>query len=320
MIAKKNFSWFNNDMVQVSNNNSDSKGMYVAKSALGITAGYLGYGQAFKYSTKIYPKILNKYLEQNSANYNDEILLASKKFLENSDLKDKGVKIVHLSDEKSKTIVDNYITFLDKKYANLKPEKLRQYLYNKRLNNIKRRQEAVKNGLNAYYTHSAKNKEVIVNTKKLAEAIPHELGHAQNFNSNNFLRKLLVSSRGQSARLTKIVFLAGLLMPKREKGEKSNDVFVEGMHVMKEHTGLFIFVSMLPVLIEEGLASINAAKMMKGNISEKALKHLNKTNFMAWGSYLTGSILMSLCASGAIFLKDKITGSKPPKKEAVRTI
>lgn len=319
ILAKFIFRCFNNDMVQV-DNNSNSKGKYIAKSALGIAVGGVGYTQALKYSTKSYSKYMDKYLKENASKYNDEFLSATQEFLESSSLKDKGVKIFHLSKEKNEEILNSYKNFFSNKFSKIKSEKLKNYLYNKRFNRIKSRQDVVMKGLNAYYTHSAKKKEVIVNAKKFAEAIPHELGHAQNFNSDEFLRKLLVRMRGQSKRLSFLVLLNGLLMPKREKGEKSNDIFLEGLNVIKEHSGLFTFVSMLPIVLEEGLASINASKMMKGRVSEEMLKHLNKTNLRAWGSYLNGAVLMSLCTSGAVFLRDKIAGKKPSAKNQIQTI
>ena len=71
---------------------------------------------------------------------------------------------------------------------------------------------------------------------------------------------------------------------------------------------------MLPTVVEEGLASINGAKLAKKVLNPQELKKLNITNAKAWSTYLLGATLVSICAQLAVKVKDRLVAPKQQQK------
>jgi len=71
---------------------------------------------------------------------------------------------------------------------------------------------------------------------------------------------------------------------------------------------------MLPTLAEEGVASINGAKLAKDVLNNKMYKNLNKLNTKAWCSYLFATVLIGGAVQIAVNLRDKIVANKPIQK------
>ena len=75
-----------------------------------------------------------------------------------------------------------------------------------------------------------------------------------------------------------------------------------------------MFLAMVPTLAEEGLASINGAKLAKETLKPDMLKKMNNLNLKAWGSYAIGALAMSLCGALAVWVKDRVAQPELAKK------
>ena len=73
---------------------------------------------------------------------------------------------------------------------------------------------------------------------------------------------------------------------------------------------------MLPIVAEEGLASINAAKLAKKHLNQELYKKMNKINFKAFSSYFFAMILTGIGTYVANYIKDGLTGGLKLKQAA----
>lgn len=135
----------------------------------------------------------------------------------------------------------------------------------------------VANGRNAFFMDSVK---LAVAPEKKPSLILHELGHAINASKGKFLR-FLQNSRRYRAYVPSAVVLANNMF--KESGFHSD--FIE------KHAGAIGFLSFLPTIIEEGLASlrgVNAAKKVLGKTAN--LAPLKRNYFTAWLTYLIAGL------------------------------
>lgn len=134
--------------------------------------------------------------------------------------------------------------------------------------------EVVASGQNAFYTDVHK---LAVAPKSKPSLILHELGHAINANKGKFLRFLQKSRMFASAAPTALLMMDGLF---RRKDDKPN--FIE------RNAGILGFMSFLPTIVEEGLASIRGVKDAKGVLGKAVnLKPLKRNYIFAWATYFT---------------------------------
>ena len=161
-------------------------------------------------------------------------------------------------------------------------------------------------GLNAYFSPS--KKEIVLNRKLASISGFHELGHAMNYMNGGFGR-FLQKLRGPGYALAGFMGTVALFSRDKAKGEKRNlkDIIVDNAHVIA-------FASMLPTVLEEGLASVKGIKAAKkAGLDSVHLKNLKKfygKALLSYGGYafVTG---LSVFAAGKIM--DKFT--RPQKIE-----
>lgn len=145
----------------------------------------------------------------------------------------------------------------------------------------------VAKGENAFYMDSLK---LAVAPEKKPSLILHELGHAINATKGKFLR-FLQKSRAYSAYVPTAVLLANKMF--QDSGFHSD--FIE------KHAGLIGFLSFLPTIAEEGLASllgVNAAKKVLGKTAN--LKPLKRNYFAAWLTYVIAGLGVGVASKLAI--------------------
>lgn len=148
---------------------------------------------------------------------------------------------------------------------------------NKFSNSLRKSLIPVARGENAFYMDSLK---LAVAPEKKPSLILHELGHAINASKGKFLR-FMQKSRAYSAYVPTAIFIANNAF----KNSGAHSDFIE------KNAGVIGFLSFLPTIIEEGLASlrgVNAAKKVLGKtVSLKALK---RNYFTAWLTYLIAGV------------------------------
>ena len=178
------------------------------------------------------------------------------------------------------------------------------------------------NGKNAFFTDKPlkamgeiifdKNK-VVINKEKLSLAVFHELGHA--FNNNLSKGWKIV----QKMRMPGIMIASGLALfsafSKKSKPEEGKELtkFQKVKNSVRDKSGLLAFTALVPMLLEEGMASIRGCKWAKQLLSPELAKKVKSTNLVAYTSYLATVAGLSLAAFAATKIKDKLVAKKEAK-------
>lgn len=181
----------------------------------------------------------------------------------------------------------------------------------KRINNLLNTNviKSTANGTNAFFRRS-KN-VVTINDKGLYSAVFHEIGHALNFNNSKFMSFLQKNKTFSMIGLPIVAFgslLVGLFDNKESKNKKTEtetetETVVDFIH---DNAGKLTFATFLPVLIEEGMASIKGVKLAKPYL-DKVQHQLNiKNHLIAFSSYLQVPIIFAGAVVLGLFAKDKI--------------
>lgn len=269
--------------------------------AVGITAGYATYKYVPKWVTKPCRKIL-KDIKNIPHETNDTYWNAAQRAFTDNGLDKKGIKVVDFNEKNLETTLNN---LLKKAGLTNGGNKLEKYLKKRRANKLKKHLDAAAAGNNACYVPLTK--EVLVNKEKMSFATFHELGHSINHTSHGF-KNFLAKIRGKFALAIPATLAIGLI----ERPNKSN---TDGHkqtagEFIKKHCGLIAGLCMVPVVAEEGLASLNGQKMAKNVLDNKSYKKLVNLNTKAFSTYVLSAVVVGLCTQLAVFVKDKITGDK----------
>ena len=152
--------------------------------------------------------------------------------------------------------------------------------------------DVVAAGKNAFYADKFK---LAVAPKSKPSLILHELGHAINAHKGKFLKLLQKSRMIASAAPTALLMLDGAF---RREDNKPN--FIE------RNAGILGFLSFLPTIAEEGIASIRGVKAAKNVLGKTVnLKALKRNYFFAWCTYLLAGIGLGIAAKQT-FLQNRL--------------
>lgn len=169
-------------------------------------------------------------------------------------------------------------------------------------------------GLNAAYME--KKNLILINDKNLYSSVYHEIGHALNAN-NSFIFKNLQKLRGIltpfGAPILGLGFLAVGIFHKNKPQKENNSSDSKTMDFVKNNAGKLTFATCLPMLIEEGAASIKGLKEAKPYLDAVQYKNLSKNYKRAFGSYFVTTAVLSGAIALGILIKDKITKSNQTK-------
>ena len=295
--------------------NNREQNIYYARSLAGAVAGGAGYYGVKKFGYLPFRKWMVDYISKNGSKNNDEFLSVVQKVLNETGLADKNVKICDFTPELEKEFAENMTQNIKYRYRNVFPKFLKEKMISINLKKMKHRHQAVKNGTNAFFMPSKNS--VVINTSKFAVVIPHELGHAQNYNSNKFYNKMIRGLRKPCVKIAPLILLTGLLTPQKTKEEKPKNNLEKVDNFVKQNCGILMSLTLLPVILEEALASINAKKMVKSHLPDNLLRHMSKMNLVGFSSYVFGALLTGIAATTAVFLRDKIAGSKPEEAKSL---
>lgn len=154
---------------------------------------------------------------------------------------------------------------------------------------------------------------VAVNRDKLSLSTFHELGHAHNFNNSKFWKAM------QNVRTPSLLLASAFaLLPALTKDIKPKDG-EELTTKEKINNGLrkaspaLAFLSMTPMLLEEGKATLNGNKWAKELLSPDNFKKVAKSNRYGYISYLATAASFALMAFVAKGVKDKFTNKNEEK-------
>lgn len=173
---------------------------------------------------------------------------------------------------------------------------------------------ATQNGRNAFFggikgTRGFFANEVVCNMDKLPTAVFHELGHAFNANNSKFWKCM------QGIRVPAIAASMGLTLfaafTKSEKADNNPNSELtnaqKAKNFVRNNAGPLAFAAMVPVLLEEGMATIRGNAWAKDLLSPDIAKNVCKGNKIAYLSYLTTALALGASAFVAGKVKDKLS-------------
>lgn len=141
----------------------------------------------------------------------------------------------------------------------------------------------------------------------------HEVGHAINKNKNFLTRIPSRLAMMSTVLLTPLAILTAMFHKKDKNQNPENKSFLtKTMDFIKDNTGLTIAGLSLPLLAEEGMASLRAVKFAnKSTLMTEAVKKAHsKLLLMAFGTYAAGAVVLTAMAKTAVWVKDKITNGE----------
>lgn len=229
--------------------------------------------------------------------------------LEKSGLKTKNLKIIDAGDAKNKKSLETLFSLksLEEKYSKSKNFLTKLFL-KRRIKKCKEIISSVSNGTDAFYAPN--NNWIVLNKKKRAISVFHEMGHAMN-NHFSCVGKALQKIRHKNKYILGILVATALFKRKKVEGEKTEGWFDKTTTFVKNNVGKLAFISFLPMLIEEAMASIKGQKLAKTLLSADKIKNITKHNSLGWLSYLAGAVIYTLSIVVASNARDELV---PPQK------
>ncbi len=154
---------------------------------------------------------------------------------------------------------------------------------------------------------------ILINQDKLSTAVFHEIGHAINYNNSKFWRAM------QGLRVPGMLIASGLAIycafsnNAQPKDGKELTTGQKVKNTVRNNAGKIAFASMVPMLLEEGMASIRGCKWANANLPKDLAKKVLKSNIGAYCSYLGAAISLGIAAFSAVKIKDSL-GKKHQEK------
>ena len=292
--------------------NQERKGKKVAPSvAAGI--GGVALGTMAKNGVNAVAKIPNKHIMNTITNLCSEhadsfeqVSGVINQTLKNKGVLDKGVRILDASTKEGAEAVTRVMSeeLKRNKLFERLPESSREFA-SEIVGSI------FTSGQNAAYL--PKTKTVVLSGEKMGLTAFHEAGHAINANASK-IGKALQTCRGTSLLSIPISLIAVLKRPKLE-GEEPQGAVDKATTFVKKHAGKLTFATFLPMLIEEGMASIRGCKMAK-SVSPEIFKATCKVNGLAYLTYLGLALAAGIGVAVSRNIRDKIAINSMKKKQA----
>ncbi len=152
-----------------------------------------------------------------------------------------------------------------------------------------------KAGLNAFYKPAEKT--IHINKDKICIAGFHEIGHAMNHLQSKF-GKALQKMRGIGYTVSGIMGMIALISNRKPRDEKRGV-----MSFLQDNCAKITFISMLPLVIEEALATHKGLKLAKqSGMKALEMKHLKKF----YGKALLTYIGRTLVTTAGVWVTNKI--------------
>lgn len=284
--------------------NIPENNQYIINTGIGITGGVASYAWLPRVVVGTYSK---SYLYKGKAiskQEQEQYWKTAEIVLQESGLKSKNVRLININDSNAKTIADEII------YARNKKGFFRKTRRNKNRDQVLRDKIEMMyaKGRNACYV--GLTSQILVNKEKMAFTAFHEMGHAYNAKFKG-IQNGLSRTRGKFARLIPFIFGAGLMIPKDNQNKPTENPLYKILLEFRKSAGLLVSLCLLPTVAEEGLASINGAKLAKKYLSTELYKKMNSLNTKAFISYVLAMFMAGLGTNLAIYIKDKVTGELP---------
>lgn len=164
-----------------------------------------------------------------------------------------------------------------------------------------------------------KPNSIILPKRDLSFAGFHEAGHAINWNLSK-IGKFLQKHRLATALGPVIPVALGIYGAMTQKSKPADgETLTFGQktkNFLRDNAGILSFAGCLPMLIEEGMASVRGQKYANKLLSKDLSKKVLKGNVTAYMSYLGVAAVMSLASYLAVKVKDNKIKEKEAERDA----
>lgn len=147
---------------------------------------------------------------------------------------------------------------------------------------------------------------VVINKDKLSLAAFHELGHAYNFNNSKFwkaMQNLRTPSIALAGAFALLPALVKEIKPKDGEELTTKEKINNGL---RKASPALAFLSMTPMLLEEGKATLRGNKWAKELLNPEMYKKVVKSNRYGYFSYMATAASFALIAFVGKKVKDKM--------------
>lgn len=153
------------------------------------------------------------------------------------------------------------------------------------------------------FTEYKKNM-VLINREKFPLAVFHELGHAFNCNNSKFWRALQKIRVPAMAIAGSTFFIPALTKDAKVQDGEELTKGQKFKNWLRKYSPAIAFGAMVPVLAEEGMASVRGCKWAKSLMDKKLYGNVLKTNVVAYSTYMLAAVGMGLSAYVTKKIKD----------------
>ena len=159
-----------------------------------------------------------------------------------------------------------------------------------------------------------KGNSVILSKEKFPTAGFHELGHAMNWNFSALGRTL---QKCNSVSMFAPILLGVYGALSKESKPKYDGQELNGKqkanNFLRNNAGKLAFLASVPMLLEEGMATAKGNSFAKKLLSPEVAKKVFKTNAFAYGTYIMTATFAALGARAAVKAKDNAINKKETK-------
>ena len=180
----------------------------------------------------------------------------------------------------------------------------------------------IKYGANAAFSGSTN--KVYIGSKGLYSSVFHEIGHAMNYNSSKIM-KFMQKARCLTPYGVPILglglFAASLFHNvKPETLNKPKSLWEKTKDFVKNNVGKISFATFLPMLIEEGAASVKGLKLAKQYLKPEQVSRLAKNYLSGFKSYAMVATVLSAAIGFGNMIAQGIQEKKNQNKQNIKTL
>lgn len=221
------------------------------------------------------------------------------------------IDIIHAASEKALELGEVKNKGVSFEWLKQSGKKLNLFEKFKIISNPARILEAIQEGLNAGY---ARNNKIYMPENKVSFLAFHEIGHSINFNNSKFW-KGMQKLRMPALTLASLPMIYGAIS-KESKAENGKELNKKQKinNFIRNNAGKLSFATMLPVLAEEGMATIRGQKLANQLLPKNIAKTVLKGNSVAYTSYLITALGFAAAAYTAVKIKDAFVNKRDAQK------
>lgn len=149
---------------------------------------------------------------------------------------------------------------------------------------------------------------ILVNDRSLYSLVFQEIGHALNFHNSKYT-KFLLKMKKVCSKIVPIIGVSGLVVKllHNKKMSKNKTLTEKAKDFFSDNAGQILFLTYVPILLEEGIASKKALKLAEPYLTKSQQQRHIKLLLLSFCSCLMIPIMFATATNLGVFAKNKIT-------------